>query len=622
MLKKLSLLLPLLPKLGYWNVAYMLWYRTSLKLGMRKAKFSSGNPVKGNFYKSTSLASNYPEVWKPEVRAKAEALMQGQIDYFHHHSFEVGNPPNWFTNPFEDSVLNNPDKHWTELSDFELNTGDIKILWEPSRFDWLTDLARAYKVFGDEKYLIRLNAWLQDWSQKNPKNCGPNWKCGQETAIRVMKLVTASQILDQDFEASQPLQQLIFEYLERISGNINYAIAQDNNHGTSEAAGLYIGSTFLLKQKELHVSSKKLNSYKKRGRKLLVSRILKLIAAEGTFAQQSVTYHRVVVDTLSWVVYAMQRYKEPKFSTQVNDRLLKLGEWQIIMTANKQGNPPNLGSNDGAMFENLHQCGYRDFRPSTQLFFGVFLNKRVYYNQDHDGFDEALWWRYHTSYLNFPLYKSDQPKFGVLDKQFLYIKEEQLGLYMRLPQDQFRPSSSDAFHIDLWIDGDNVLCDSGTYSYNSGSETDRFKSVAAHNTVQFDHHEQMPKISRFLYGSWLKSSILKPLEKKSGIYSFTASYKDYKKNKHHRSFQLDINLGQLTVTDTFDKPIETEATVFWHMPINGELNLKATDQNSGSLRPKISSTEASLYYLEKHPVQNLQFSTLSNQITTQISFKT
>lgn len=620
MLKKLNLLLPLLPKLGYWNVAYMLWYRVSLKLGWRKAKFSSGNAVRGIFYEKATLASNYPEEWKPQLRARAEAVMQGQLDYFHHHSFEVGNPPNWFTNPFEGSKLNNPYKHWTELSDFELNTGDIKILWEPSRFDWLTDLARAYKVFGDEKYLMTLNAWLQDWSEKNPKNCGPNWKCGQETSIRVMKLMTASQILDQDLEASQSLQELIFEYLERISGNINYAIAQDNNHGTSEAAGLYIGTTFLLKQKELQVSLKKLNYFKKRGRKLLVNRILKLIAAEGTFAQQSVTYHRVVVDTLSWVVYAMQIYKEPKFSNQVNERLLRLGEWQITMTANEEGNTPNLGSNDGAMFENLHQYDYRDFRPSTQLFFGVLLNKRVYNNQHRDGFDEALWWRYPSSYLNFPLYKSDQLKFGILDKQFLYVKEEQLSLYMRLPQDQFRPSSSDAFHMDLWVNGKNVLCDSGTYSYNSGSETDRFKSVTAHNTVQFDHHEQMPKISRFLYSSWLKASIQKHLEKKSGIYSFSASYKDYSQNKHTRSFELDTNLSQLTVTDTFEKSKETEATVFWHRPVKGELDLKATDQNSISLRPKISSTEASLYYLEKHPIQSIQFSTLSNQITTQISF--
>ncbi|NEV92725.1 hypothetical protein G3567_01020 [Psychroflexus sp. YR1-1] len=620
MLKKLSLLFPLLPKLGYWNVAYMLWYRTSFKLGWRKAKFPLGNPVRGNFYKSTFLASNYPEEWKSQLRARAEAALQSHLDYFHHHSFEVGNPPNWFQNPFEDSVLNNPDKHWTELSDFDLNTGDIKILWEPSRFDWLTDLARAYKVFGDEKYLMTLNVWLQDWSEKNPKNCGPNWKCGQETAIRVMKLVTASQILDQDFEASQPLQQLILEHLERISGNINYAIAQDNNHGTSEAAGLYIGATYLLNQKKINVSSKKLNYFKKRGRKILINRILKLIATKGTFAQQSVTYQRVVVDTLSWVVYAMQRYNEPKFSNQVNGRLLRLGEWQMIMTANAAGNPPNLGSNDGAMLENLHQCDYRDFRPSTQLFFGVLLNKRVFNNQDNDGFDEALYWRYPKAYLNFPQYKSDQPNFGVLDNQFLYIKEEQLSLYMRIPQDKFRPSSSDAFHVDLWVNGKNILCDSGTYSYNSGSETDRFKSVTAHNTIQFDHHEQMPKISRFLYGSWLKTSIKKPLEKKSGIYSFSASYKDHNQNKHTRSFALNTNLSQLTVTDSFDKLKEIEAKVFWHMPINGELNLKATDQNSENLRPKMSSTEASLYYLEKHPIQNLQFSTQTNQITTKINF--
>ena len=124
MLKKISLILPLLPKLGYWNVAYMLWYRVSMRLGWRKRKFPLGRAVKGLFFNESTPVNNYPEAWKKQTLEKANQILQANLVWFHYHSFQVGNPPNWFQNPFDESVLNNPKKHWTDLNDFDLNTGD------------------------------------------------------------------------------------------------------------------------------------------------------------------------------------------------------------------------------------------------------------------------------------------------------------------------------------------------------------------------------------------------------------------------------------------------------------------------------------------------------------------
>ena len=618
MLKKLFLLIRILPKLGYQNVAYMAWYRLSLKLGLRKLKFNTGNAITGDFFRSTSSANDYPDLWKPQLKSRVDDILKGKLTFFHYHTFLMGNPPNWFKNPFNNSILKETDKHWTDLNDFDLNTGDIKILWEQSRFRWLTDLARAYKVFGDSKYLITLNEWLSDWSEENPKNIGVNWKCGQEVAIRLMKLISTAQILDQDLEASSTLIKMSYEHVERINGNINYAIAQDNNHGPSEAAALFIGSVWLLRQKEIK-NEKKLEKFRKKGRGILVNRILRLVDKEGTFAQQSVNYHRLVVDTMSWVFYNMNRYGEKKFNEQINQRLLKLGEWQIAHIANEKGNPPNLGPNDGAMLENLHTCDYRDFRPSTQLYFATFLNVLIY-KDVYKPFNESLYWRFGKTYKNFHTYKTQQKNYGVFDNQFLYIKSEEVSLYMRLPGNKLRPTSEDAFHIDLWVNGINVICDTGSYSYNAGRETDDFKSVAAHNTIQFDDQPQMPKISRFLYGGWLNASIIKPLEEIDGTFNFSASYRDYNKNEHKREFKLDVNNKSLLVIDSFDKSNDTKATASWHTAQNSNLTFKVTDQKSNILEPKITAAKSSLYYLEKHSVRKLQFSTKTEQITTLINF--
>lgn len=121
----------------------------------------------------------------------------------------------------------------------------ISKTFEASRFDWVVTLSRAYAVTNDVRYLQTLNEWLKDWCKHNPLNIGPNWKCGQEVSIRVFNLINASFILQQNNNPTTALIQLIEAHLKRIQLNICYAIAQDNNHGTSEAAGLFIGGSWL-----------------------------------------------------------------------------------------------------------------------------------------------------------------------------------------------------------------------------------------------------------------------------------------------------------------------------------------------------------------------------------------
>lgn len=619
MLKKLYLMLPILPKLGYRNVAYMVWYRLSMKLGWRKRKFPLGAPITGTFFKATAPIKNYPESWKSITLEKANHILESNLTWFHFHSFQGSNPPNWFQNPFEGSILKNPNKHWTELSDFDLNTGDIKILWEPSRFDWLTHLARAYRVTGEKKYLETINEWLQDWSKNNPKNQGPNWKCGQETGIRVMKLITTSQILDQDKTALHGLKQMMVEHLERVDANINYSLAQDNNHGTSEAAALYIGAVWLLQQ-ALPLETASIVKWRDKGRKLLEKRILKLIAPQGSFAQRSLTYHRVVVDTISWVLYAMERYNETEFTMKIKDRLQKLGEWQFKMIASPQtGAVPNIGSNDGAMFEMLHNADYRDFRPSTQLFFGVLNKQRVFEKKDND---EPLFWRYPETYNAFPYKKIQQQLLEELDGEMVILNDERLGLFLKLPNDRYRFATCDAFHLDIWYNGKNLFCDSGSYSYNAGAETDRFKSVTMHNTVQFGSHEQMPKISRFLYGKWLHVTEIKGPEENNGIWYWSGSYKDYNKNKHRRTIEWNKTEKQLVVIDDLYSPKGEPKTLYWHSgdTLESVNNFHVTDANGTALIPQIATTGCSLYYMQQSEKRTSAYTTATNQLKTTIQF--
>jgi len=56
--------------------------------------------------------------------------------------------------------------------------------------------------------------------------------------------------------------------------------------------------------------------------------------------------------------------------------------------------------------------------------------------------------------------------------------------------------------------------------------------------VQFDGRDQMPRLSRFLLGDWLKTERLQPLQEDDQSTHFAAGYRDGQGACHHRSVRL------------------------------------------------------------------------------------
>ena len=150
--------------------------------------------------------------------------------------------PDWHAGVLDHQVHPAGLKPWHTIPDF--NAGDVKTFWELSRFDWVVQWA-FNALCGDDQAVAQLNNWLEDWSANNPANAGVNWKCGQETSIRVIHLSVAASLLGQLQSMTPALETLLRQHLTRISPTISYAVAQDNNHGTSEAVALFIGGAWL-----------------------------------------------------------------------------------------------------------------------------------------------------------------------------------------------------------------------------------------------------------------------------------------------------------------------------------------------------------------------------------------
>jgi hypothetical protein len=623
LLPKVYYLVRVIPKLGFWNFFYVVWYRLSIRFGWRKYSFPTEIAITGEFYQCAVVVKDFPFLSAHKTIKKADEIVKGVYTYFHFHKHHIGNPPNWFLNPFNGKAVNSPSIHWTLINDFNLAVGDIKTIWEPSRFDWLTDLARAYRLTGDGQYLDQINLLLNSWSVSNPLNIGPNWKCGQEASFRVMKLITTAQLLNQFERPTMQLTKLVHQHLERIYPNINYAIAQDNNHATSEASALYIGSTWLLKYGNISSSDfSRLNKWKINGRKILEERVMKLVGTDGSFSQQSVNYHRVVMDTMSWVISTMKELGENDFDSQVSARLEALGLWLYQFVQNDSGAVPNMGANDGAMIENLHNCDYRDFRPSLQLYFSLINGHFIFPQGDYD---EPAFWRLGYSYNQIERKNVDKPNALLLDKQYAILRNKDIDIYIKVPNGEFRPMNN-PFHLDLWYNGKNIVIGSGSYSYNAGIKTKQYKSIASSNTIQFGNSEPMPMLTNFLNGEWIKAGQLDLNESKDGVITFTGLYEDYRKNRHTRTVVLN---GKKV--EVIDKVVtSSNVKAHWHFDVplmndtdNGRVlhfeNFSLSIFDTHSIKKEIGNH--SLYYMHEMNHTHLFTELEGDTITTIFEFK-
>jgi hypothetical protein len=163
---------------------------------------------------------------------------------------------------------------------------------------------------------------------------------------------------------------------------------------------------------------------------------------------------------------------------------------------------------------------------------------------------------------------------------FAGLAAGRLKVFLRLAVHRFRPGQADALHLDLWHDGEPLLGDAGSalYNFNADPDAPDLARTAAHNTIAFDDDDQMPRLSRFLYGAWLRPQALQATPT-----SITAAYRDCKGRFHRREVQLADS--EVTVTDRFDGRFG-QATLRWRLP-PGDWRLAGADLAGGPLRLRV-----------------------------------
>jgi hypothetical protein len=581
--------------LGLPNIARAASYRLGVKLGLNPVRRLQAAVPQGPFFERPAL---------PPIPAPPVSGWRISAQLFSHWPFTLtAEPPDWLANPFTGQRVAAPERGWWQIPDFDPAVGDIKLIWELSRMDWVLAFAQ-HAHNGDEYALARLNDWLADWCICNPPYCGPNWKCGQEASIRVMHLAMAAMILGQVQQPVPALSDLVRLHLQRIAPTVQYAMAQDNNHGTSEAAALYIGGGWLA---ALGVTEGV--RWQQIGRRWLENRAARLIGPDGSFSQYSLNYHRVMLDTFCMAEVWRRHMALPAFSKLWCERALAATQWLHHIVNPFNGDGPNLGANDGARLLQLTDSAYRDYRPSVQLAMALFADQRAY---AQDGRWNHLW---HWLGVMVPQAVAPPPGSRVAnDGGFAVLQRGAAMAMLRYPRFRFRPSQADALHLDLWLEGENLLRDAGSYSYNNEPLwLNYFGGTASHNTVQFDDRDQMPRLSRFLFGNWLKTSFIEQLTVDEQTTHFAAGYRDDHQPSHRR--RVSLGHSHLRVVDELSG-FSRKAVLRWRVApgdwrlagtsLTNSVHVLTVQASMPIVRCELVEGWESLHYLEKTPVPVLE----------------
>ncbi len=599
-------------KLGAINCLRVAAYKARVRHGVYR-KHLPIRPLApfGSALRGTDPRSPQLELADQEaLLGKTHRIVAGELEYFGAHWWRVGTPPDWFLDPWTGQRWP-ADLHWSQTDEFGTLGLDIKAVWEPSRFEWAVLLARAYSVTSSRDLLDTLCSWLDSWVDQNPVNAGPNWKCGQETAIRLLRLLEALHHIACSQAALSAVAPFVVAHLDRIFATLSYAIGQDNNHGTSEAAALFVGGHWLTTLR----ANPEMAGFGERmaivGERQLVERVNRLVAQDGTFAQYSVNYHRMFLDTMCFVEAWSRRLSIPSPLKSCEQRMRAACDWLYAMVDPATGDAPNLGGNDGALLLISPATVFRDHRPTLQLAYCLFASTRAYPLGPWD--DACRAWGIEPS--SFVHRERRARSMVFMPGGFVSIvgAECRSRAVLRVPSFKFRPSQADALHFDLWVGSENVLRDAGTYSYNADGVTyEYFSGVQGHSTCQFDEREQMPRLSRFLFARWLKCDEKPTIETVGTESTVAAAYTDFTGCRHRR--KISVSGTRWVVLDELSG-FSKQAVIRWRlhtddwaMSEEGVIGriVRIDIKGESDLKMQLVQGWESRSYLERRPVPVLE----------------
>ena len=619
--------------MGWKYVAYRGLYEFRKKSGLLKKAFPVDNPLKQfisledwkkqkpSFFFDSKASLSFPKNEHPELLKRyLDFKEKGILTYFQSTPYNIGTDYNWLKNPDSGHVYKLV--HWTEIADLSKEAGDIKFVWEKSRFSYLYTLIRHDYHFDEDNAAIVFKE-IESWIESNPINQGPNFICSQEISIRTLNWTYALHYYKNHplltEELFQKIINVIYGQLKHVYNNINFSrITVRNNHAITETLMLYLGGLLFPFFPEAKL-------WKSKGKKWFEEEIAYQVYEDGTYLQYSHNYQRVVLQLMTWAFYLAEANEE-SFNDTTYSRAKACIEYLSTCCDPKSGFLPHMGPDDGALFFKLSEGHHRDFRAQINAL-NYFFEREYLYNQTEGVREDTLWLSSKIDFIKKAKNSKEKEPVQIFEAGGICtIKENESFTFIRNCKHQHRPSHADNLHIDIWYKGINVLRDSGTYKYNTEQKyINHFNGTAAHNTVGLGTEDQMKKGPRFIWLNWSKALSNKFTETEE-LYRYNGKALVYKQIAddivHFREVVKYKTEPIWEVTDTIDHKTNKPITQYWNPSKEFEslFRIEAEDEDGPIEMKKINAWHSPLYG-KIEDAETICFSSMHKQIKTRIRLR-
>ncbi|MET8565641.1 alginate lyase family protein [Streptomyces flaveolus] len=485
--------------------------------------------------------------------AEADRLMDGHAEYFGVVRDDLADP-DWWYDPKTgrraprgyafDVPYRNEDA-----------VGDIKQIWEPSRHQYLTVLAAAYAITGNERYAERVAGHLRSWWAANPPLRGVHWTSGIELGIRLLSWVWIRRLLD-----GWPGAAALFEgdpvALNQIWHHQRWLAAfpsrgsSANNHVIAEAAGQFAAACAFgwfpssarwrddaLRSLDRHLRGNTFRS--------------------GLNRELATEYHGLVLELGLAAVAEADTAGVPVPGT-IRLVLLRMTDALAAVVDNRL-RPPRQGDADDG--HGLVVDGAGTDRWGSLLATGDAV------------FGRLPWWPAVTGTdVRTPLLAALVKPGGLsvtrpenrpahFPDAGMTILRGPGGIWCRCDGGPHgflsiaAHAHADALSVEVRHDGVDVLADPGTYCYHGQPEWRQyFRSTLGHNTLQLDGGDQSVSGGPFLWTRHARTRVLAVDTSGEGAARWCAEHDGYRPSAHHRRVELTAAEQEVRVVDEVRGP--------------------------------------------------------------------
>lgn len=500
------------------------------------------------------------------LRLEAEQIVDHRVDLLGSGLVPLGKEIDWhrdFKSGYRWEPAFYQDVQVTRLD----GSSDAKVPWELSRAHQLLTLARAARLYEEERFAVELERQLASWLDENPTGFGINWANPMEIALRAVNWVWALRTLEdlRPLEASlrTRVTRALQAHARHIAANLEGTPYLRSNHYLSDVLGLLVlGATL---DGDAHAARAFDHAHRALEREITTQ-----VHDDGVGFEGSLPYHGLALEIFLIARVAAGWAGRP-FSARYDERLRRMLEASRTLR-HPDGRFPQFGDSDSGR---VLPAGFaRPPSVDNLLWLGASILGEAAPSSGAPH-EEVAWtlglaaWR---AAVELPA-ASEPSSAAFRQSGFFVLRSTPTHAVVRCG-DVGQNGNGGHAHNDLLSFelscGKTFVVDSGTFLYTADpAARNEFRSTRAHSTVVVANSEINP-LSRELFSlRQVARPALESWEEGVETVRVTLSHNGYRRLDpavvHRRTFVLERATGQLTIADELHGRGTTEAVALLHL---------------------------------------------------------